>query len=70
MSQVDYTGMGDRELKRYFLENGGDKAAVQAYLDRRKRRSNSIITKMGAPDFDTKIEAAIRQQMKEYKSYS
>ena len=68
MSQVDYTGMGDRELKRYFLKNRGDKAALQAYLDRRKRRSNSIITKVGDPDFDTKIEAAIRHQMKEYKS--
>ena len=67
MSQVDYTAMGDRELKRYFLKNRGDKAALQAYLDRRKRRSNSIITKVGDPDFDTKIEAAIRQQMKEYK---
>ncbi|MCC3411666.1 MAG: hypothetical protein JGK24_01220 [Microcoleus sp. PH2017_29_MFU_D_A] len=67
MSQVDYTAMGDRELKRYFLKNRGDKAALQAYLDRRKERSNSIITKVGDPDFDTKIEAAIRQQMKEYK---
>lgn len=67
MSQVDYTAMCDRELKRYFLENRGDKAALQAYLDRRKRRSNSIITKLGDPDFDTKIEAAISQQMKEYK---
>ncbi|WP_445242550.1 hypothetical protein [Microcoleus vaginatus] len=40
---------------------------MQAYLDRRKKRSNLIITKVGDSDFDTKIEAAIRQQMKEYK---
>ncbi|MEG4325945.1 DUF6887 family protein [Microcoleus sp. herbarium5] len=67
MSQVDYTAMSDGELKRYFLKNRGDKAALQAYLDRRKKRSNSIITKVGDSDFDTKIEAAIRQQMKKDK---
>jgi hypothetical protein len=67
MSQVDYTAMSDGELKRYFLNNRGDKSALQAYLDRRKKRSNSIITKVGDLDFDTKIEAAIRQQMKEDK---
>ena len=67
MSKVDYTAMSDGELKRYFLKNRGDKAALQAYLDRRKKRSNSIITKVGDLDFDTKIEAAIRQQIKEDK---
>ncbi|EGK88748.1 hypothetical protein D0A34_17180 [Microcoleus vaginatus PCC 9802] len=67
MSQVDYTAMSYAELKRYFLKNRGDKAALQAYLYRRKKRSNSIITKVGDSDFHTKIEAAIRQQMKEDK---
>ncbi|MEG5174090.1 DUF6887 family protein [Microcoleus sp. B3-D7] len=67
MSQVDYTAMSDGELKRYFIKNCGDKAALQAYLDRRKKRSNSIITKVGDLDFDNKIEAAIRQQMKDEK---
>ncbi|MEG4106183.1 DUF6887 family protein [Microcoleus sp. S13_C5] len=67
MNPVDYTAMSDGELKRYFLKNRGDKAAQRAYLDRRKKRSNSIITKVGDSDFDTKIEAAICQQMKEDK---
>ena len=52
MSQVDYTAMSDEELKRYFLKNRGNKAALQAYLDRRKKRANSIITKVGDSDFD------------------
>ncbi|MEG4280641.1 hypothetical protein QUA62_24670 [Microcoleus sp. MON1_C1] len=67
MSQVDYTAISEGELKRYFLKNRGDKAALQAYLYRRKKRSNSIIIKVGDSDFDTKIGAAIRQQMKEDK---
>ena len=45
--------MSERELKRYFLKNLGDKAALQAELYRRKKRSNSIITKQGDSDFDT-----------------
>ncbi|MEG4057352.1 MULTISPECIES: DUF6887 family protein [unclassified Microcoleus] len=67
MSQVDYTAMSDGDLKRYFLKNSGDKSALQAYLYRQKKRSNSIITKVGDLDFDNKIEAAIRQQMKDEK---
>jgi len=59
--------MSEGEVKRYFLKNRGDKAALQAYLYKRKKRSNSIITKVGDSDFDAKIEAAIRQQMKEDK---
>ncbi|WP_445243780.1 DUF6887 family protein [Microcoleus sp. MON1_C5] len=46
MSQVDYTAISYGELKRYFLKNCGNKAALQAYLDRRKKRSNSIIKKV------------------------
>ncbi len=53
MSQVDYSAMSDGELKRYFLKNRGEKAALQAYLYRRKKRSNSIIIKVGDSDFDT-----------------
>jgi len=35
MSKVNYDGMSDRELKQYFLAHKDDKAALQAYLDRR-----------------------------------
>ncbi|MBD1885869.1 DUF6887 family protein [Microcoleus vaginatus] len=67
MSQVDYTAISKGELKHYFIKNRGDKAALPAYLYRRKKRSNSILTKVGDSDVDTKMEAAIRQQMKEEK---
>ncbi|WP_445242797.1 DUF6887 family protein [Microcoleus sp. POL10_C6] len=33
-------------MKRYFLKNRGNRAALQAYLDRRKKRYNSIIKKV------------------------
>ena len=63
MSQVDYAAMSDRELKQYFLDHREDEAAFQAYLERRRRRSTTVITKVGDPDFDAKIEAAIRQKL-------
>jgi hypothetical protein len=45
--------MSEREVKRYFLKNRGDKAALPALLDSRKKRSNSLITKLRDSDFDT-----------------
>ncbi len=63
MSQVDYDAMSDQQLKRYFLEHRNDKVALQMYLDRRRKRSLNVITKVGDPDFEIKLEAAIRQQM-------
>lgn len=63
MSQVDYDAMSDQQLKRYFLEHRNDKLALQLYLDRRRQRSLKVITKVGDPDFEIKLEAAIRQQM-------
>ena len=63
MSQIDYAAMSNQELKRYFLEHRDDEAALQAYLDRRKQQSLEIITKVGDPDFDRKIQAAIQQKL-------
>ncbi|GAA6617817.1 DUF6887 family protein [Scytonema sp. NUACC26] len=62
MSQVDYAAMSDRELKRYFLKHREDETAFQAYLERR-RRNAKVIAKVGDPDFDSKIEAAIHQKL-------
>jgi hypothetical protein len=53
MSKVDYTAMSEQELKRYFLENCGEQAALPAELYRRKKRSISIIRKQVDSDFDT-----------------
>jgi nitrogen regulatory protein PII-like uncharacterized protein len=63
MSQIDYKAMSNQELKQYLLEHREDKAALQAYLERRRERSFRVITTVDDPDFDAKIQAAIRQQM-------
>jgi hypothetical protein len=68
MSQVDYAAMSDQELKRYFLEHRNDEVALQAYLERRRKRSSGIITKVGDPDFDIKIQAAIHQKLQQAES--
>lgn len=65
MNQVNYDAMSDRELKRYFLEHREDKVALELYLERRKKRSSKIITKVGNPDFEVKLQAAIRQQIQD-----
>ena len=63
MSQIDYAAMTDQQLKQYFLEHRNDKAALQAYLNRRNQRSKVVITTIDDPDFDQKIQAAIEQQI-------
>jgi hypothetical protein len=77
MSQVDYTAMSYKELRRYFLKHREDQAAFQAYLARRRERSaegssaslsRSVITRVDDPDFDNKIQTAIRQQLAEHRS--
>ncbi|MCY7323986.1 MAG: hypothetical protein LH660_19860 [Phormidesmis sp. CAN_BIN36] len=64
MSQVNYDAMSDAELKQYFLQNRHDQAALEAYLDRLNQRPRSIIASPGDPDFNEKIQAAIRQRLK------
>lgn len=63
MSHIDYAAMSDQQLKQYMLEHRNDETALKVYLDRRHQRSNSVITDVNDPDFDAKIQAAIRQQM-------
>jgi hypothetical protein len=68
MSPVDYTAMSYKELRRYFLKHREDKAAFQAYLARRRERARPVITRVDDPNFDDKIQAAIRQQLAEHRS--
>lgn len=68
MSQFNYDAMSDAELKQYFLRHREDKAALQAYLDRLNQRPHTIIASPDDPDFDEKIQAAIRQQLDIAKS--
>lgn len=70
MSPVDYAAMSYQELRRYFLSHRDDTAAFQAYLARRRERSHPVITTINDPDFDSKIQAAIQQQMAGYQSDS
>ncbi|MGJ3252298.1 MAG: DUF6887 family protein [Elainellaceae cyanobacterium] len=63
MSQVNFDAMSDAELKRHFLSNRRDQAVFQAYLDRFSQRLKSLIASPSDPDFDAKIQAAIRQKL-------
>jgi hypothetical protein len=68
MNPVNYAAMSYPELRRYFLTHREDAAAFQAYLARRRERSRPVITTLSDPDFDTKIQAAILQQMAEHQA--
>ena len=63
MSQVNFDAMSDTDLKRYFLANRQDQVAFQAYLDRFSQRPKPMIASPSDPDFDEKIQAAIRQKL-------
>jgi hypothetical protein len=63
MRQIDYSAMSDAELKQYFLKHRGDQAALQAYLDRINQRPLRIIASPSDPDFNEKVQAAIRQKL-------
>jgi hypothetical protein len=67
MSSVDYASMSYQELRRYFLTHRDDNAAFQAYLARRRERSRPAVTTVSDPDFDSKIQASICQQIAEYQ---
>ncbi len=68
MSRVNYDAMSKAQLKQYFLKHRGDRAALQAYLDRINQRPLKIIASPGDSDFDEKIQAAIRQKLESAKS--
>lgn len=64
MSRVNYSAMSDAELKQYFLKHRGDRAALQAHLDRINQRPLRVIAAPNDPEFDEKVQAAIRQKLK------
>jgi hypothetical protein len=68
MSRTNYDAMSDAELKQYFLKHRGDQAAFQAYLDRINQRPRRIIASPDDPDFDQKVQAAIRQKLEAARS--
>ncbi|MBG1267725.1 DUF6887 family protein [Nostoc sp. WHI] len=70
MSRINYDSMSDVELKQYFLKHRGDQAAFQAYLDRINQRPRRIVASPNDPDFDEKVQAAIRQKLEVARSSS
>ncbi|MEH1883935.1 MULTISPECIES: DUF6887 family protein [unclassified Nostoc] len=70
MSRINYDLMSDVELKQYFLRHRGDQAAFQAYLDRINQRPRRIVASPNDPDFDEKVQAAIRQKLEAARSIS
>ncbi|WP_013325020.1 DUF6887 family protein [Gloeothece verrucosa] len=68
MSEVNYAAMSDQQLKQYFLTHRHDEAAFQAYLERRRSQPKAIITKVGDPDFEIKIQEAINQKLQARKT--
>lgn len=69
MSQVNYDSMSTTELKQYFLKHRGNRAALQAYLDRINQRPLRVIASPEDPDFDEKVQAAIRQKLEIARSH-
>lgn len=63
MSKINYDAMSKAELKQYFLKHRGNQAAFQAYLDRINQRPLRIIASPNDPDFDEKVQAAIRRKL-------
>ena len=55
--------MSKAELKQYFLKHRGDRAAFQAYLDRLNQRSLKVIASPTDPNFDQKVQVAIRERL-------
>lgn len=68
MSEINYATMSDEALREYFLKHRDDESAFQAYLERRRSHPRQIITKVGDPDFDLKIERAIEQKLQARKN--
>jgi hypothetical protein len=63
MSQNNYDAMSDAELKKYFLRHREEINAFHAYMDRINQRPRRIIASPNDPDFDEKVQAAIRRKL-------
>ncbi|MEM8642867.1 MAG: hypothetical protein AAGG51_29220 [Cyanobacteria bacterium P01_G01_bin.54] len=63
MSVINYNAMSDAELRRYFLAHRQDPQALAAYLARRQRQPRPVITHADDPEFEQKLQAAVKQQL-------
>ncbi|OKH54746.1 hypothetical protein NIES2101_06145 [Calothrix sp. HK-06] len=62
MTQINYDGISDQQLKQYFLRNREDKLALQAYLDRLSTREGKVIATANDPDFEAKLKRQLRKK--------
>jgi hypothetical protein len=67
MNQINYAGMSDEELRRYFLEHRGDEMAAEAFFGRLNAHPDRVITTVDDPDFSAKINASIQRQLEEVR---
>jgi hypothetical protein len=63
MRQVNYSTISDQELKQYWRAHPHDQEVQQAYFDRLNQTPRPVITKIGDPDFDAKLQQEIERQM-------
>lgn len=63
MSNVNYTTMSDRELKRYILTHRDDREGFYAYMDRRRSRPRKVTIKLDDPAWEEKIISAIQMKL-------
>ena len=70
MSKVNYNAMSNAQLKDYFLKHPGDRASLQIYLDRINQKPLKIIASPDDPNFEQKVQDAIRQKLAESKNFN
>ncbi len=63
MNQVNYAVMSDHELKQYMLTHREDRAAFDAYLERRHSRSEKNTIEFEDPNSEEKIKLAIQEKL-------
>ncbi len=63
MSQANYADMTNKQLKQYIVKHSEDKAALNAYLERRNLQVLPIIANVKDTDFDDKLRTAISQKL-------
>ena len=64
-AKVNYSVMGDQELKRYMLEHRDDQVAFHAYMDRVYARPQQTVVEPNDPNWEGKVLADIQEQVKE-----
>ena len=68
MSRANYEAMTKAQLKQYFLTHRGDRAVMPRIRRQNQSVSPSNYCSSCAPDFDEKVQVAIRQKLEKATS--